>query len=142
MSTPIPVDPESLVRRSQTLMSHAWVVRAFVRHSAEIDDFPELGEIGRAVFDLSRALETRVQDPVGYFKMLAKKLSKFRKAVAQFAVDAPQASAHTNFVQAIVSIQACADGLTELLEQARPLLSTVPSSETDELDDDASISAE
>ncbi len=115
-------------------MAHAWVVRAFVRHSAEIDDFPELGEIGRAVFDLSRALETRVNEPVGYFKMLGKKLGKFHKAVEQFAVDAPKASSHTNFAQAVVSIRACADGLTELLELSRslPAVGGLMSADSDE----------
>lgn len=118
-------------------MAHAWVVRAFIRHSAEIDDFPELGEIGRAVFDLSRALETRVNDPVGYFKMLRKKLGKFHKAVEQFAVDAPKASSHTNFAQAVVSIRACAEELTELLDLARPVMQAGFSSGPHEIDEDS-----
>lgn len=112
----------SLIERSQTLLAHAWVVRAFIRHSNEIDDFPELGEIGRAVFDLSLALETRIDDPTGYFKMLAKKIGKFEKAVEQFAEDAPEASAHTNFQMAVVSIRACATGLREILESAQNLM--------------------
>lgn len=107
----------SLVQRSQVVMAHAWTVRAFVRHSDEVEDFPELGEIGRAVFDLSRALEAHVDDPAGYFKMLQKKLGKFRAAVEQFAVDAPKASAHTNFAQAVMSIRGCADELQAILEQ-------------------------
>lgn len=108
----------SLVQRSQVVMAHAWIVRAFVRHSDEVEDFPELGEIGRAVFDLSRALEAHCDDPPGYFKILQKKLAKFRAAVEQFATDAPKASAHTNFAQAVISIRGCADELRSILEQA------------------------
>jgi hypothetical protein len=108
-------ETEQLVERAQLVMAHAWMVRAFVRHSDEAEDFPELTEIGRAVFDLSRALETRIDDPPAYFKMLSKKLGKFKQAVEQFASDAPKASAHTNFAQAVVSIRGCAKELEHLL---------------------------
>lgn len=105
-------------------MAHAWVARAFVRHSDEVEDFPELGEIGRAVFDFSRALETKTGDPAAYLKMLSKKLGKFRAAVEQFAADAPKASAHTNFTQTIASLRTCVDDLTELREMGLQLLQT------------------
>lgn len=118
----MPTEPEQLVHRAQRVMAHAWMVRAFVRHSDEAEDFPELTEIGRAVFDLSRALETRVDDPSAYFKMLSKKIGKFRKASEQFAIDAPNASAHTNFAQAVVSIRACAEELERLLDASRDVL--------------------
>ena len=108
-----------LVDRCQLLMAHAWVVRAFVRHSDEVEDFPELGEIGRAVFDLSRALETRVDDPPAYFKMLEKKLGKFRTAIEKFAEDAPKASSHTNFAQCVVSIRGCVTGLAACLDEVK-----------------------
>ena len=56
---------EEVVQRCQRVMAHAWVVRAFVRHSDEAEDFPELQEIDRAIFDFSRALETQADDPPG-----------------------------------------------------------------------------
>src|SRR5437762_13321539 len=92
---------EQAVARCQTVMAHAWMVRTFVKHSPEIEDFPELMEIVRNVFDLSRALETRVDDPAGYLHMLKKKISKLRKAAEKFRHDAPLASGHTNFRQAV-----------------------------------------
>ncbi|MCY2965605.1 MAG: hypothetical protein NT069_18565 [Planctomycetota bacterium] len=103
------------VARCQRIMAHAWMVRTFVKHSPEVEEFPELMEIVRSVFDLSRALETRVDDPPGYFKMLHKKLAGLKAASAQFAKDAPLASGHTNFQQAVISIAACVDALGELL---------------------------
>lgn len=102
-------------------MAHAWVVRAFLRHSDEIEDFPELTNMCRAIFDLSRALETRVDDPVGYFKMLNKKLPKFRVAAEQFAKDVPELSTHTNFAQSVISINVCVRELFETLELAREI---------------------
>ena len=108
---------QELVNRCQTVMAHAWMVRTFIKHSDEVEDFPELMGIARAVFDVSRALETRVDDPAGYFRMLGKKLGKLRKAAAQFQTDAETASTHTNFKQAVISIDACVDEL-ETLHQA------------------------
>lgn len=103
------------VARCQAILAHAWMVRTFVKHSPEAEEFPELLELPRAVFDLSRALETRVEDPAGYFKMLDKKLAGLKRASQQFAQDAPLASVHTNFQQAVISIATCVTDLSELL---------------------------
>ncbi len=111
--------PAQLVERCQIVMAHAWMVRTFIKHSEEIDDFPELMGIVRGVFDTSRALETRVDDPDAYFKMLAKKIGKLGKAVEQFRIDAEQASTHTNFQQAVISVEACVAELKYLLELSK-----------------------
>lgn len=113
----MPYTKQEAVDRSQIILSHAWMVRTFIKHSDESEDFPELMHIARAVFDASRALETRVDDPDAYLKMLRKKISKLRKATDQFALDAPEASSHTNFEQAVISIKACTKELEALLEQ-------------------------
>ena len=99
-------------------MAHAWMVRTFVKHSPEVEDFPELMEIVRTVFDAARALETRVGDPPGYLHMLRKKIGGLRKAAAQFRDDAPKASSHTNFQQAVLSIEACVRELEAVLASA------------------------
>ena len=83
---------QHVVDRCEIVMAHAWMVRTFIKHGEEIDEFPELMGIVRAVLDPSRALETRHDDPQGYLHMLRKKISKLRKAAEQFRVDAPQAS--------------------------------------------------
>jgi hypothetical protein len=106
---------EQSVARCQTIMAHAWMVRTFVKHSPEAEDFPELMEIVRTVFDLSRALETRLSDPAAYLHMLRKKIGKLRKAAAEFRDDAPRASGHTNFQQAVLSIDACVAELEAIL---------------------------
>ncbi len=112
--SPMSATPSELVTRCQTVLAHAWMVRTFVKHSSEVEDFPELMGIVRGVFDLSRAVETRAADPAEYFKMLDKKLPELRRAVEKFAIDAPLASTHTNFVQALISIRSSARELESL----------------------------
>lgn len=110
-----------IVERCQTVMTHAWMVRTFIKHSDEIDDFPELMGIVRAVFDTSRALETRLESPTDYLRMLSKKIGKLRAAAEQFRSDAQAASTHTNFQQAVASMNACVNDLTWLLDRGREL---------------------
>ena len=112
---------EQLVERCNRVMAHAWMVRTFVKHSEEAEDFPELMHLVRAVFDTSRALETRVGDPAAYFHMLRKKLGKLRQAAEKFRADAAEASLHTNFQQAVVSMDACVEELEALLAHSASL---------------------
>ena len=105
------------------MMAHAWMVRTFVKHSEEVEDFPELMGMVRSVFDTSRALETRLRDPAGYIKMLGKKIGRMRRAAEQFRQDAPLASTHTNFQQAVRSLDLCIDRLENLLSEGRDILS-------------------
>ena len=111
-----------LLQWAQQVMAHAWMVRTFVKHADEIEDFPELMQLPRAVFDTARALETRVDEPEKYFIMLNKKIGKLRKAVEQFHQDAPLVSTHTNYQQAVISMDACLSELESLLETANQVL--------------------
>ena len=113
-----------IVEECQDVMAHAWMVRTFVKHSEEAEDFPELMGMVRTVFDTSRALETRRADPPGYIKMLSKKIVGLRRATEQFRIDAPLASTHTNFQQAVRSLDLCVDRLENLLSEGRDILST------------------
>lgn len=111
-----------LLERSQKVMAHAWMIRTFVKHCDEVDDYPELNEMARSIFDTFRALEVQVDDPVRYFGILRKKLGKLRAATEQFATDAWHASTHTNFQQAVISVRFVAEQLEELLRQAQQFL--------------------
>jgi len=111
-----------LVERSQKLMAHAWMIRTFVKHSDEVDDFPELNEMARTIFDVFRAVETQVRDPASYFKTVRKKLGKIKAASEQFAKDAWRASTHTNFQQAVIASRFLGEQLSEILEDAESLL--------------------
>ncbi len=118
MSLPL----EELVDRSQKVFAHAWMVRTFVKHSDEAEDFPELMGIARAVFDTAMALESRLGDPNAYFRMLEKKIGKLRQAADRFRTDAPIASTHTNFQQAVISMDACVAEWNRLLAASQEFL--------------------
>lgn len=124
--------PEQAVARCQEIMAHAWMVRTFVKHSPEVEDFPELMDTVRTVFDTARALETRVDDPAGYLHMLRKKIGKLKQASARFQEDAPRASDHTNFRQAVISLEACVRELEAVL-QAFPALPRAASRSEDDV---------
>lgn len=123
---PVMTEIADIVRQCDEMLAHAWMVRTFIKHCEEIEDYTELMGIVRAVFDISRALETRLADPVGYLKMLNKKLSKLRQAVEQFAIDAPKASTHTNFQQAVKSMNVSLRELQTLSVQGQKLLAALP----------------
>ncbi|MFN0055633.1 MAG: amidohydrolase [Planctomycetales bacterium] len=106
-----------VVAACQTIMAHAWMVRTFVKHSAEVEEFPELMQVVRVIFDTARALETQVHDQPAYLHLLRKKIGKLRKAAEQFRHDAPLASGHTNFQQAVISLDGCVRALGDILSQ-------------------------
>jgi aminodeoxyfutalosine deaminase len=107
-----------VVHRCDEIMSHAWMVRTFVKHSEEVEDYPELDGlmgVARTIFDACRALETQVDNPAKYLHMLRKKIGRLKKASVEFERDARQVSVHTNFMMAIRSTQICVRELEELL---------------------------
>jgi hypothetical protein len=112
--------PAEAVQRCEQLMAHAWMVRTFVKHSTEVEDFPELMGDVRTIFDTSRALETCVTDPPAYLHMLRKKIGKLRTAATEFRKDAPLASTHTNFQQAVISFDACIQEIEAVLQSQSP----------------------
>lgn len=100
------------------LFAHLWMVRTFVKHAPEAEDFPELMQVVRAIFDASRAVEAHRQDPADYLRMVRKKRVKLRAAAEQFRKDAPLASDHTNFKMAVRSMDAALDALDRVLADA------------------------
>lgn len=114
----MPATPE-LVDQFQKTMAHAWMVRTFIKHCDEVEDYPELMGIVRAVFDMSRAIESKAEDPELYFKFAGKKIGKLRKAAEQFSEDAWAASTHTNFQQAVMSVLHATEIMERILVEVR-----------------------
>ena len=120
--------PESLVKlkflvsRSQKVMAHGWMIRTFIKHSDEVEDYPELNELARTIFDVFRAVETQVEDPQSYFKTVRKKLGRLSAAAEQFEKDAWHASTHTNFQQSAIAAKFLGEQLLELVTEAEKLL--------------------
>jgi len=113
---------KELVERSQRIMAHAWMVRTFVKHCDEVEDYPELNEMARTIFDTFRALETQIDDPSSYFRFLRKKLGKLRTASREFKKNAWHASTHTNFQQAVISIAYVVEQLEDIMARGDTLL--------------------
>jgi len=103
-------------------MAHGWMIRTFIKHCDEVEDFPELNEMARTIFDVFRAVETQTEDPVNYFRTVRKKLAKLKSAAEQFQKDAWHASTHTNFQQCAVAAKFFGQQLEELLQQAEAVL--------------------
>lgn len=124
---------QDVVDRCDEIMSHAWMVRTFVKHSEEVEDYPELDGlmgVARTIFDACRALETQVDTPTKYLHMLRKKIGRLKKATVEFERDAKQVSVHTNFMMAIRSTQICVRELEELLELGTQLQQVESASES------------
>ena len=109
---------KELAEQFQKTMAHAWMVRTFIKHSDEVEDYPELMGIVRSVFDMSRAIENKIDDPATYFRFARKKIGKLREASEQFREDAWSASTHTNFQQAVMSMEHCVVQLESILSRA------------------------
>lgn len=112
---------KELVERFQKTMAHAWMVRTFIKHCDEVEDYPELMGIVRAVFDMSRAIESKTDDPPTYFRFARKKIGKLKAAVEQFKEDAWRASTHTNFQQAVISVEYSTQQMDDILQQVAEL---------------------
>jgi aminodeoxyfutalosine deaminase len=109
--------PSETAERIDGLFAHLWMVRTFVKHAPESEDFPELMQVVRTIFDASRAIEAHRDDPADYLRMVKKKRAKLRAAAEQFKKDAPLASDHTNFKMAVRSLEAALDAIDRLLEK-------------------------
>ena len=108
---------EEIMRRTDTLLSHVWMVRTFIKHSEEIEDDPELSDVQRTLYDYMLALGSawQAQDAEAYLKQARKKLSKLRRATNDFAELQPEVSTHMNFKMAVVSLQNAVTAVEELL---------------------------
>lgn len=112
---------DEAMRRIETLLSHVWMVRAFLKHSDEAADDEELQEIHRTLYDYHLAIggAWRDGDSVSYLKLAQKKLSKLRQASADFVRIQPDVSSHTNFQMAAASLAAAVAEIGEVLQSVK-----------------------
>jgi cob(I)alamin adenosyltransferase len=96
------------MHRIDTLLSHVWMVRTFLKHSDEAQDDAELAEVHRELYDYMLALGTSYQagDADTYLKTAHKKLAKLRRITDLFREIQPDVSGHMNFQMAERSLTA------------------------------------
>jgi hypothetical protein len=89
---------EAMVRLNEQL-THAWMVRTFLKHADEIQEDEDLLAVPRMIFDYIRALEKSYQnkDAKDYFARAQRKLSKLRNVAKVLATEHARVSSHTNF---------------------------------------------
>ena len=105
------------VQRIDTLLSHVWMVRTFLRHSEEAEEDDELREVHRTLYDFMLALGGPLKegDDAKYLKQAKKKLKKLTAAVELFDEIQPEISSHTSFQMASVSLRTAVGQVRELL---------------------------
>jgi cob(I)alamin adenosyltransferase len=95
-----------LVARIDALLSHVWMVRAFLKHCEEAEEDDELNDVQRTLYDYMLALGAPLQsgDHAKYLKQAKKKLKKLVAAKDLFEEIQPEISSHTNFKMAVASL--------------------------------------
>ncbi len=112
------MEPVQTMRSIDTLLSHVWMVRAFLKHCEEAEEDEELRDVHRALYDYMLALGAPLKagDTETYLKTARKKYSKLKKATELFREIQPEVSAHTNFQMAAHSLSTAVKQVGDLLE--------------------------
>jgi len=112
--------PDDAMRTIDTLLSHVWMVRTFLKHSPEAEEDDELCRVHRALYDTMHALGPawKARDAAAYLKQAHKKLRRLREATELFAKIQPEVSGHTNFQMARQSLEAAVAQVGDVLAQA------------------------
>jgi hypothetical protein len=112
---------DEAMRRIETLLSHVWMVRAFVKHSDEAAEDEELQEVHHTLYDYQLAVGAawREQNVDEYLLAARKKFAKLRQASEDFARLQPEVSTHTNFQMAVASLRAAVTEIGQILDRLR-----------------------
>ncbi len=114
------MNPAETMSRVDTLFSHVWMVRTFLKHSDEAAEDDELASVHRELYDCMLALGAAVQtgDADVYLKQARKKLGRLRRAAELFRQIQPEISTHTNFQMAARSLDAAVAEIEQTLSAA------------------------
>lgn len=108
--------PEEAVRRSNTVLAHAWMIRTFLKHADEVQASEDMLDVPRTLYDSTRAVEPAFLrgDTADFLRRLKGKLPKLRRAADYFAAHFKQFSPHTNFEMASASLLGVVQHLEEI----------------------------
>lgn len=113
------MSPNEAMQRIDTLLSHVWMVRTFIKHSEEAAEDEELAEVHRELYDYMLALGAPWQagDAAEYLKLARKKFAKLQRVTALFREIQPEVSTHMNFQMAARSLVAAVRELELVLNE-------------------------
>lgn len=131
---------EEAVERLQVVLAHAWMVRAFLKHSDDIAEEEDLLDVHRTIFDYIRSTEPAFLrgDVKEFLHRVKAKLSKLRRAAEHFATEYKRVSDHTNFHMASASLTGCVREIEAVLAELKKTAGTPSEPEasaTDEVDE-------
>lgn len=130
------MNAEQTMTAIDDLVSHVWMVRAFLKHSDEAAEDDELASVHRDLYDFMLALGPSLDagDAEEYLKMAKKKLTKLKQAVELFLEIQPEISTHTNFKMAARSLKLATASIVSLVSGYRKTAepNVTPSSVSDE----------
>jgi cob(I)alamin adenosyltransferase len=108
---------QQAMQQIDTLLSHVWMVRTFIKHSEEAEEDDELRDVQRGLYDFMLALGGPLDkgDAEAYLKTVRKKLSKLRRTTELFLEIQPEISEHTNFHMASRSLAAAVQKIEQIL---------------------------
>jgi cob(I)alamin adenosyltransferase len=117
------MSPTEAMQRIDTLLSHIWMVRTFIKHSEEAEDDDELAEIHRELYDYMLALGAPWQagDAAAYLKLARKKFSKLRRVTDKYRELQPEVSTHMNFQMSVRSLDAAVREIETVLKTVEGL---------------------
>lgn len=110
--------PRETMDRIDTLLSHVWMVRTFLKHSEEAEDDEEIQQVHRVLYDYMLALggPLNAADGDAYLRQAKKKLSKLKNATQLFLEIQPEVSQHTNFQMASQSLASAVEEIESILK--------------------------
>src|SRR5688572_33298260 len=109
--------PHDAMHRIDTLLTHVWMVRTFLKHSDEAQD-EQLADVYRDLYDFSLSLGASwtAQNAAAYLRQANKKFRKLKAAAELFVQIQPEISTHTNFQMAARSLTAAVAEIGVILE--------------------------
>ena len=109
----------ALMHEVDNLLSHIWMVRAFLKHSDEAAEDEELAEVHRGLYDFMLALGPALdaKDASRYLRIARKKIGKLRAATQSFEELQPEISGHMNFRMAAKSLSIAVSKVSTLLSE-------------------------
>ena len=111
------MSPDDAMRRIDSLLTHVWMVRTFVKHSEEAEEDEELQQVHRGLYDYMLALGSawKAQDAAAYLKQARKKYARLQRTTEEFARLQPEVSTHTNFEMAVASLTTAVKEVGDIL---------------------------
>ncbi len=100
------MSPDDAVERLNATLSHAWMIRTFLKHAEEIQENVEMLDVPRTLYDSIRAVEPALErgDVPEYLRRLKGKLAKIRRVAFYFRDHYKEFSPHTNYAMASASL--------------------------------------